>query len=345
MTTSARPTSDAVSPAAGQPGSGQGNSPGRVQLPPPGRVRQGLALLLVLLSFGLLWRYSGRHSGSIEWGYRIIYGAPAFAGFVLLRVRRLRWAVGAILCACITISYLDRNTMGLAVTAIRDSGDIPSAMATSRTWCPPSCSPTPSCTWAAASSWMCWAPAVASCWSPSSVLRGHQPWLCRRDRRAADLARAARIGEGGGFPGITKAVAGVPRARALHRHGPDQWRHRDRRHGGAAARRGRAQLSVLAGSLPAATHFPWRWCFPLRLARLRVVRLVVLALPPGRNASPAYRRRAGGAPGDHRGERRQRRPVHPVAAAVHVPRVWGLMLCKFLGDASGTSSPTGCPST
>ena len=120
MTTSARPTSDAVSPAAGQPGSGQGNSPGRVQLPPPGRVRQGLALLLVLLSFGLLWRYGGRHSGSIEWGYRIIYGAPAFAGFLLLRVRRLRWAVGAILCACITISYLDRNTMGLAVTAIRD---------------------------------------------------------------------------------------------------------------------------------------------------------------------------------------------------------------------------------
>jgi predicted benzoate:H+ symporter BenE len=114
----------------------------RAKLPPPGRIKQALALALVLVSFFLLWRYGGRHTGSIEWGYRILYALPALLGFLLIQVRRLRWAVGAILCACITISYLDRNTMGLAVTAIRDSGDIPSPTAISPTWSRPSCSRT-----------------------------------------------------------------------------------------------------------------------------------------------------------------------------------------------------------
>ena len=84
-----------------------------------------IGFALILLSFVLLATLGGQHTGSVEWGYRILYGIPGLVGVLLVTVQRLRWMVAILLCLAITNSYMDRNTLGLAVTAIRDSGDIP----------------------------------------------------------------------------------------------------------------------------------------------------------------------------------------------------------------------------
>ena len=333
----AAPVSAAGSAAAatGAPGSGGGST----RLPPPGPVRRVAALLLILASIGLLWRFAGHHTGSVEWGYRILFGAPAFAGFLLLRVRRLRWAVGAILCACITISYLDRNTMGLAVTAIRDSGEIPISDGD----------------FANLVSAFLFAYAlmyvgggklldvlgtrlgfllVTVFWSFAVISHGFAGGL-----GALLVSRVLLgIGEGGGFPGITKAVA-------------EWFPVRERSTAMGLINAGTAFGGMLApplaavvlsyhywpGSPAAGNPFPWRWVFFLSgsLGFLWCAWWLWLYHPAARHPRISAAERE---------EIREVIEARDSAAALEGPAipwlqlfsyraVWALMLSKFLGDA------------
>jgi len=308
-------------------------------MPKPSRAKQILAVLLVLLSAALFWRYGGRHTGAIEWGYRIMFGAPAVAGLLLIRVRRLRWAVAIVLTVAITNSYMDRNTMGLAVTAIRDSGDIPITDGD----------------FANLVSAFLFAYAlmyvgggklmdalgtrlgfllVTLFWSFAVISHGLAGGIV-----ALLVSRVLLgIGEGGGFPGITKAVA--------------EWfpvRERSTAMGliNAGTSFGGMIAPPLAavvlsypfwpGSPAGGSSFPWRWVFFLSgsLGFAWCVWWFWLYHPAADHPRLSSAERAEIA------EVIDAREAGTGAAGRDIPwlrlftyrAVWGLMLCKFLGDA------------
>lgn len=301
-------------------------------------VKNAVGVLLTLLSLGLFAKYGGTHTGVTEWGWRIIYGFPGLTGILLLTVHRLRWAVGIILSVAITNSYMDRNTMGLAVTAIRDSGDIPitdgdfsmlvsaflfayalmyvgggklmDAMGTR---------------WGFFWVTIFWSLAVIS-----HGLAGSLAFLfaCRL---------LLGVGEGGGFPAITKAVA--------------EWfpvRERSTAIGliNAGTAFGGMMAPPLAALIVGYNYWPgaaaglddpWRWVFFLSGSTgfFWCAWWAWLYHPAARHPRLAAR---------------EREEIHEVLQAGHgrlspegpgIPwlqlftykAVWGLMLCKFLGDA------------
>lgn len=303
------------------------------------RPKQVLAALLILLSAALFWLYGGRHAGAVEWGYRILFGVPAAAGILLLRVTRLRWAVGIILCVGIMNSYMDRNTMGLAVTAIRDSGDIPisdgdfanlvsaflfayavmyvvggkfmDVVGTRRGFL--------------------W---VTLFWSFAVISHGFAGGIV-----ALLVSRVLLgIGEGGGFPGITKAVA-------------EWFPIRERSTAIGLINAGTAFGGMVApplaavvlsyqfwpGSPPGGDPFPWRWVFFLSgsLGFFWCIWWYFLYHPAAAHPKLTAVERA------EIREVVEARHEHPTADSPAIPwlrlftyrAVWGLMLCKFLGDA------------
>ncbi|NJD09807.1 MAG: MFS transporter [Gemmatimonadetes bacterium] len=338
MTARPAPGSSPAPPAATAPGNDPGPAGGPPP-PPPSLGKQLAWALLILVSVFLFTRYGGRHTGSVEWGYRILFAAPAFLGFFLVRVRRLRWAVGAILCACITISYLDRNTMGLAVTAIRDSGDIPisdgdfanlvsaflfayalmyvgggrlmDVLGTRRGFL-----------------------VVTLFWSFAVISHGFAGGIV-----ALLVSRVLLgIGEGGGFPGITKAVA--------------EWfpvRERSTAMGlinGGTAIGGMVAPPLAAvvlsyaywpGSPAGGDAFPWRWVFFLSgsLGFVWCLWWFWLYHPAAQHPrlSAAEREELREVIATPQGQASSDGADIPWLRLFTYRAVWALMLCKFLGDA------------
>ena len=301
--------------------------------------KKPVGVALILLSVVLFVLLGGQHSGSIEWGYRILFGLPALVGVLMVTVKRLRWVVGILLCVAITNSYMDRNTLGLAVTAIRDSGDIPisdgdfgnlvaaflfsyalmyvgggklmDALGTRRGFF--------------------W---VTIFWSFAVVSHGFAGGIV-----ALLLSRVLLgIGEGGGFPAITKAVAEWFPAR--ERSTAIGLTNAGTAFGGMVAPP--LVAVVLAyphwpGSPAGGDPFPWRWVFFLS-GLLGLVWCVLWYLLYHPAASHPRLSAA------------EREEIREVIEATEDPKardeatipwlqlftykaVWGLMLCKFLGDA------------
>lgn len=332
-----KPTPSAVKASSPVAASGQRATD---VLPGPPPLRKGIALGLMLATVLLLWLFGGRHQGAIEWGYRILFVTPGIVGLLMLRIKRLRWWVGAILCLGIINSYMDRNTMGLAVTAIRDSGDIPisdgdfanlvsaflfayalmyigggklmDVLGTRRGFL-----------------------VVTIFWSLAVMSHGLAGGIV-----ALLISRVLLgIGEGGGFPGITKAIA-------------EWFPIRERSTAMGLVNAGTAVGGMVApplaalvlsypfwpGSAAAGDPFPWRWVFFLSggLGFIWCLWWYFLYFPAARHPklSPAERAEIAEVVEPKAGQ----------AAAADGPRipwlqlftyraVWGLMLCKFLGDA------------
>lgn len=298
-----------------------------------------LGVALVLLSVVLFAFLGGRHTGSVEWGYRILYGIPGLIGVLLLRVTRLRWAVAILLCVAIINSYMDRNTMGLAVTAIRDSGDIPisdgdfanlvaaflfsyalmyvgggklmDALGTRKGFF--------------------W---VTIFWSFAVVSHGLAGGIA-----ALLVSRVLLgIGEGGGFPAITKAVA-------------EWFPARERSTAIGLINAGTSFGGMMApplvavvlsypywpGSPEGGDPFPWRWVFFLSgvLGLFWCVAWYSLYHPAAKHPRLSAVEREEikevlEARHDSSAPQEQSIPWLQLFA---YRAVWGLMLCKFLGDA------------
>ena len=294
---------------------------------------------LILLSVALFAFLGGRHAGSVEWGYRILFGLPGLIGGLMVTVKRLRWVVAILLCVAITNSYMDRNTLGLAVTAIRDSGDIPisdgdfgnlvaaflfsyalmyvgggklmDALGTRKG--------------------LFW---VTVFWSIAVVSHGLAGGIT-----ALLFSRVLLgIGEGGGFPAITKAVA-------------EWFPARERSTAIGLTNAGTAFGGMVApplvavvlgypywpGAPPGGDPFPWRWVFFLS----GVLGLVWCVLWYWLYQPAATHPRLSA---EEREELREVIEANQDSSAASEPgipwlhlftykAVWGLMLCKFLGDA------------
>jgi len=301
--------------------------------------KKAAGTVLILVSLALYAIYGGRHAGSIEWGYRILCGIPGLAGLLLVTVKRLRWMVAILLCVAITNSYMDRNTLGLAVTAIRDSGDIPisdgdfgnlvaaflfsyalmyvgggklmDALGTRRG--------------------LLW---VTIFWSFAVVSHGFAGGI-----GALLVSRVLLgIGEGGGFPAITKAVAEWFPAR--ERSTAIGLTNAGTAFGGMVAPPLVAVVlsySYWPGSPAGGDSFPWRWVFFLS-GLLGVVWCVLwywLYFPAASHPrlSPWEREELREVmEAQEKGPRRDE-PSIPWIRLFAYRAVWGLMLCKFLGDA------------
>jgi MFS transporter, ACS family, hexuronate transporter len=294
---------------------------------------------LILLSAFLFVLYGGRHEGAVEWGYRILYASPAMAGILMLAVNRLRWAIGIMLCVAIMNSYMDRNTLGLAVTAIRDSGDIPvtdgdfanlvsaflfayalmyvgggkliDAMGTR------------------------WGFFIITIfWSFAVISHGFAGGMA-----ALLVSRVLLgVGEGGGFPAITKAVAEWFPAR--ERSTAIGLINAGTAFGGMMAPPLAAVILGYAywpGSPAGGDPFPWRWVFFLSgtTGFIWCVWWYWLYYPAISHPRLSAAERAeigevlavGHEGGDPDG------PGIPWLSLFAYKAVWGLMLCKFLGDA------------
>jgi len=288
----------------------------------------------------LFWRYGGRHEGAIEWGYRILLGVPGIVGALLLRIRRMRWWVGAILCLGIINSYMDRNTMGLAVTAIRDSGDIPisdgdfanlvsaflfayalmyigggklmDVLGTRRGFL-----------------------VVTIFWSFAVMSHGVAGGIF-----ALLISRVLLgIGEGGGFPGITTAIA-------------EWFPIRERSTAMGLVNAGTAVGGMVApplaalvlsypfwpGSAVGGDPFPWRWVFFLSggLGFIWCIWWYFLYYPAAQHPKLSNAERTELAEiVEAKGEpaKAEEGPDIPWLQLFSYRAVWALMICKFLGDA------------
>ena len=234
---------------------------------------------------------------------------------------RVRWRVAAVLCAAIGISYLDRQALSVAIAAIqRDipltntefsqlqaafllayalmyagGGALVDRLGTRRGLL-----------------------VIMIGWSLASASHG----LATGFRSLLVSRFLLGVGEGGGFPAATKAVAEwFPARERSTGHGHHQRRHGGRRGRGPAGDRGDPRLARAGG-----------WC----------------SSPPAR---PGWSGPSGGCgvppaaphPGVSAAERHEiaevlapppARPPMLVGAAAHLPQVWGLVLAKFLSDAA-----------
>jgi ACS family hexuronate transporter-like MFS transporter len=84
-------------------------------------------MVLALVGLVLIWQSRSQVQAGITVlpGIFVLESLLVIAGVFMITVKRLRWAIAIMLCVAITNSYMDRGTLSLVVNAIRDSGDIP----------------------------------------------------------------------------------------------------------------------------------------------------------------------------------------------------------------------------
>lgn len=266
-----------------------------------------------------------------ELGWNVLLAAAGIAGVLLLTVKRLRWVIGIILCVAITNSYMDRLTLPIAVNAIRDSGDIlidDNAFADLNIYF--------LLTYglmyvlggklmdALGTRWgFFW---ITIFWSLAVIGHG----LASGFFVLAACRLFLGVGEGGGFPAITKGVA-------------EWFPARERSTAIGLINAGTAFGGMMAPALIALVltydgwpSAPWRWVFFLSGSTGFVWCVWWM-----RYYYPASRHPRLGD-----GEREEIRdviaarpdPLAPQGPAIPwlrlftYPQVWGLMFCKFLGD-------------
>lgn len=294
-------------------------------------MRTASGVILMLAGFG-----GALVPSPLEPGVRVLLALIGLAGLLRLTVRRVRWLVAIVLCAAITNSYIDRGTLSLAVNHIRDSGDI----AISDT------------DFAHLNSAFLFAYAamyigggklmdllgtrrgylvITVFWSLAVMCHGFVQSLA-----GLMLCRfLLGVGEGGGFPGITKAVA--------------EWfpaRERSTAVGliNAGTALGGMISPPLAALILTSHHWPgaqlglddpWRWIFFLSgsLGLVWCVWWMWVYQPARLHSGLSAREKEEIQEVLSAEQATAAQPPIPWLSLLADRRVWGLMLCKFLGDA------------